>query len=109
MSRLLDIALDANEKGMFAAWISSHLTKQMIHAVSTKETMEVFTDLAITIRENIRNSGRDDPNAVEAEALLLISRAAQRIASDAVKAPYMCLLSKHESDNYESMIAAEGF
>lgn len=73
--------------------------------LTARQTAMQLVEFAVDIRDNIREHDRTEPNAIEAEALLLISRAALHLARSGMEAPSMCILTKFERQDYESLLA----
>ncbi|WP_277268329.1 hypothetical protein [Pantoea septica] len=102
MVTLLEVAEQAEEMGIGAAEVKEFLKMRPANS----ETAARLVEFAVDIRSNIRDQRRTEPNAIEAEALVLISRAASWLASTGVKVSDMCFLSRFEMDDYEAMTGA---
>ena len=104
MITLLDIAEQAEEMG---AGLAAEVKKFLKFQPANSETAAKLLEFAVDIRSNIRDQERTEPNAIEAEALVLISRAATRMASMGLKVADMCFLSQFEMEDYESKAGAK--
>lgn len=60
----------------------------------------LIVDLCIRVRENMRASGRTEPNDDEALALVLISRSACQMSRNGTPVKDVCFLTKFEMDDY---------